>query len=141
MDIPTLHAPRPITTIIEQGEADFASDIKPNLSDLEIDEYVTHFYERRVDLITFEPNIFTLEPHELNELLNWIKSYNDTEKTEQPFSPYHLYRKVIDANLSVPEQLICFEHIYLVIKSHENKDDDEVNIFGDESALDDTYDD
>ena len=152
-DIPTLDAPRPINAIIEQGEKAFVSAIAnvtinaAILSDLEIDEYVTHFYERRVDLVTFEPHTFTLAPHELNELLDWIKSHDHEshqfpeETNETTFSPYNLYRRVIDAKLSVPEQLICFEHIYLIIRKFEQSDENEVNIFGDESAMDDTYDD
>lgn len=152
-DIPTLDAPRPINAIIQEGEKAFVSAstnaTAAILSDLEIDEYVTHFYERRVDLVTFEPHTFTLAPHELNELLDWIKSHDHEshqeieETNKMTFSPYNLYRRVMDAKLSVPEQLICFEHIYLIIRKFESSDvcDSEVNIFGDESAMDDTYDD
>ena len=114
----------------------------------DIDQYLTEFFTDRLQTAHFDEEQFKLPPEELTALLAWIRTYDPNNQT-----PYDLYDRVIKADLTVAEQFICFEEIYVVTKqgldadtdAHTDAevylDDAEPNIYDEELNTDDSYDD
>ena len=117
----------------------------------DIDQYLTEFFTDRLQTAHFDEDQFKLPPHELSALLAWIRTYDLNNQT-----PYDLYDRIIKADLTVAEQLICFEEIYVVTKQSESEldadmdadadaevylEDAEPNIYDEELNTDDSYDD